>query len=198
MKKYFLAVVLIFALAGCASPSSNPTPTPDPTKTKTQEEINTEFLKIATDSCAKAQQENVVEKVEDGSKIIALAKANAYKDYSAVYIDAAGKTQVIYEMELAVCGPGYLISMMEEANADNAGDYEHHVKLNEDGTYTWSQHSYGTENTLEDTVFTVSDGIITAAKTPAYNYTFQYGKISDSDMQLFKKAIDDELIRLNK
>ena len=198
MKKYFLALVLVLALAGCANQSSNPTPSPDPTKTKTQAEIETEFLKVASDSCAKAQEENIVEAVDDGSKIIALARANAYKDYSAVYIDAAGKTQVIYELDLAVCGPGYLISMMEEAHHDNSGDYEHHVKLNQDGTYTWSQHSYGTENTLEDTVFTVSDGIISEAKTPAYNYTFQYGQISDSDMQSFKKAIDDELIRLNQ
>ena len=198
MKKYLLAVVLVFALAGCANPSSNSTPSPDPTETKTQAEIDTEFLKVASDSCAKAQEENIVEALDDGSKIIALARANAYKDYSAVYIDAAGKTQVIYELDLAVCGPGYLISMMEEAHHDNSGDYEHHVKLNQDGTYTWSQHSYGTENTLEDTVFTVSNGIITEAKTPAYNYTFLYGEISDSDMQVFRKAIDDELIRLNQ
>ena len=198
MKKYLLAAVLIFALAGCANQSSNPTPSPDPTKTKTQTEIDTEFLKIAYDSCAKAQNENIVESMDDGSKTIVLAKKNAYKDYSAVYLDAAGKAQVIYEMELLVCQPGYLISMMKEANHDNSGDYEHHVKLNQDGTYTWSQHAYGTDNQFDETTFVVSNGIITAGSTKDYNYTFLYGDISDSDMQVFKKAIDDELIRLNQ
>jgi hypothetical protein len=195
MKRILLGLALVAMLSGCASPTPNPTPTP--TKTKTQAQIEKDFLKAADDSCAKAQTENIIETVEDGSRIIALAKANAYKDYSAIYIDATGKVQVVYELELSVCGPGYLISMMEEANHDNSGDYEHHIKLNADGTYTWTQHVYG-ENKLEDTIYTVESGIITAADAPAYNYTFTYGPISDADMVIFKKAIDDELARLNQ
>jgi hypothetical protein len=194
MKRIFLGLALVSLLTGCSSP----TPSPSPTKTKTQAQIEQDFLKIADDSCAKAQTENIIEEVADGSRIIALAKSNAYKDYSAIYIDADGKVQVIYELELAVCGPGYLISMMEEANHDNSGDYEHHIKLNSDGTYTWTQHSYGTESGLEDTIFTVNSGLITAAVTPAYSYTFSYGPISDADMQTFQAAIDAELERLNQ
>lgn len=194
MKRIALALALVGLLTGC----SNPTPSPNPTKTKTQAEIETEFLQIAEDSCNKAQTENIVEQVEDGSKIIALAKSNAYRDYSAIYLDPDGKVQVIYELELTVCGPGYLISMMEEANHDNSGDYEHHIKLNSDGTYTWSQHSYGTDNALEDTIFTVTDGLITAADAPAYNYSFSYGPISDEDMEIFRNAIDAEIERLNQ
>ena len=193
MKRIFLGLALVAMLSGCAAP----TPTPTPTETKTQAQIEKDFLKAADDSCAKAQTENIIETVEDGSRIIALAKANAYKDYSAIYIDAAGKVQVIYELDLSVCGPGYLISMMEEANHDNSGDYEHHIKLNADGTYTWTQHVYG-EDKLEDTIYTVESGIITAADTSAYNYTFTYGPLSDADMVIFKKAIDDELARLNQ
>jgi hypothetical protein len=196
MKRILLGLALVSLLTGCSSPT--PSPSSSPTKTKTQAQIETEFLKIASDSCAKAQSENIVESVADGSKIIALAKANAYKDYSAVYIDNKGATQVIYELELTVCGPGYLISMMEEANHDNSGDYEHHIKQNSDGTYTWTQHSYGTENALEDTIFTVESGLITAAKTPAYDYSFSYGPVSDSDMEIFRAAIDAELERLNQ
>lgn len=193
MKRIFLVLAMVGLLSGCA----NPTPSPTPTKTKTQAQIETEFLEIAESSCSKAQSENVVESV-DGSKIIALAKDNAYKGYSAVYIDADGKTQVIYELDLVVCGPGYLISMMEEANQGNSGDYEHHIKLNVDGTYTWTQHSYGTDSGLEDTIFTVENGIIVAAKTPTYDYTFQYGSISEADMAIFQVAIDAELERLNQ
>jgi len=196
MKKLLIGLTLVMLLSGCASQSSTPTPTP--TKSKTQAEIEKEFLKIADDSCKKAQTENIIEEVADGSRIISLAKSNAYKDYSAVYIDAQGKTQVIYEMELTVCGPGYLISMQKEANHDNSGEYEHHVKLNKDGTYTWTQYSYGTGDSLESTIFTVVDGIITAANAPAYDYTFQYGPISTADMDLFKKTIDAELERINQ
>lgn len=199
MKKTFIGLALVMLLTGCASQNAAPTPTPTPTKTKTQAEIEKDFLKIADDSCKKAQTENIIEQVADGSKIIVLAKANAYKDYSAIYIDPKGKTQVVYEMELTVCGPGYLISMQEEANHDNSGQYEHHVKLNKDGTYTWTQYSNVMPGVgLDSTIFTAENGIITAANTPAYDYTFQYGSISTADMEIFKKAIDDELERLNQ
>ncbi len=203
-KKHALVIGLVtiaLAITGCASQSSAPTPTP--TKSKTEAEIEKDFLKIADDSCNKAQTENIIEEVADGSRIISLAKANAYKDYSAVYIDAQGKAQVIYEMELTVCGPGYLISMQKEANHDNSGEYEHHVKLNKDGTYTWTQYAYGSGDTnskenFDTTLFTVEDGIITAADTKAYDYTFQYGAISSADMEVFKKTIDAELERINQ
>ena len=199
MKKTIIGLALVMLLTGCASQNAAPTPTPTPTKTKTQAEIEKDFLKIAGDSCKKAQTENIIEQVTDGSKIIVLAKANAYKDYSAIYIDSKGKTQVVYEMELTVCGPGYLISMQEEANHDNSGQYEHHVKLNKDGTYTWTQYSNVMPGVgLDSTIFTVENGIITAANAPAYDYTFQYGPISTADMGIFKKAIDGELERLNQ
>lgn len=197
MKKIALTMTALLLLSGCTSQSANPEGTPSPTKSKTQEEVLAEFLDIANDSCAKAQTENIIELVADGSKVIVLAKENAYKDYSAVYIDAQGKPQVIYEMELLVCSPGYLISMMEEAGKENAGDYEHSVTLNADGTYTWKQKSFYEGEKMEETLYTVKDGVITAGKTSAYEYTFQYGEIPAADMEVFKKAIDDELERLN-
>ena len=196
MQKIFVGLALVVLLSGCSAQANKPSPSP--TETKTQAQIEKEFLQIADDSCAKAQSENIIEEVADGSRIISLARANAYKDYSAVYIDADGKTQVIYEMELSVCGPGYLISMMEEAGQGNAGDYKHSIKLNDDGTYTWSQRVWGEENVMQDTVFTVENGIITSADGDVYDYTFKYGPISDADMAIFMEAIDAELERLNQ
>lgn len=198
MKRIAALFVLVLTLAGCSTPKASPTNSPSPTETKTEAQILDEFLKIAEDSCAKAQTENIVETVADGSKIIVLAKDNAYKDYSAVYIDPQGKTQVIYEMELSVCAPGYLISMMEEAGKKNEGDYEHGVKLNDDGTYTWKQKSFYEGESFEETKYTVVDGIITAAKTSAYDYSFAYGAVAEADMNVFKKAIDDEIERLSE
>jgi hypothetical protein len=80
--------------------------------------------------------------------------------------------------------------MQKEANHDNSGDYEHHIKLNSDGTYTWSQHSYGTTGKLDSTVFTVVDGLITHATTPDYDYSITYGPVSDADLAILKAAVD--------
>lgn len=198
MKRIVLALTLVLGLAGCSSPNSSPTNSPSPTESKSEAQILEEFLDLAADSCAKAQTENIVETVADGSKIIVLAKDNAYKDYSAVYIDPQGKTQVIYEMELSVCAPGYLISMMEEAGKKNEGDYEHSVKLNEDGSYTWKQKSFYEGESFEETKYFVENGIITAANTSAYQYEFSYGPVAEADMVVFRKAIDEEIERLSE
>jgi hypothetical protein len=199
--KALISVGLLVLLTGCSTPEVKPTPTP--TATQTQAEIEAEFYKIADDSCAKAQNENIVETFIDDSpsKIIALARANAYKDYSAIYIDNKGVVQVIYELELTVCEPGYLISMMEEANHDNTGDYEHYVKKNKDGSFVWTQSRYSEEGSkLADTTYEVTDGLFTKAipEDGVYSRSFTYGPISDEDMQIFKDAIDKELERLSE
>jgi len=128
---------LLLLLAGCApaEPEPTATPTPTPTVTQTQAEIEAEFYKIADDSCAKGQTEGLVERFinNEPSRIIALSKEDAYLDYSAIYIDEKGVAQVLYELETTACGPGYLISMMEEANQDNTGDYEHYVNGSQNG-----------------------------------------------------------------
>jgi hypothetical protein len=185
--------VLVLLITGCAKTE------PTPIATQTQAEIDAEFIKIANDSCAKAQKENVVESIVDDApaKIIALARSNAYKNYSAIYLDNKGVATVVYELELTVCGPGYLLSMQEEAHHDNSGDYEHHIKKNSDTSYTWTQATYSEEGSyLADTLFTVSNGLITQSVSDRDSRTMTYGAISDADMQTFKTAIDAELERL--
>jgi len=199
--KSALVAVLLVGLSGCASPAPKPTPTPP--KTQTQAEIEKEFYAIADASCAKAQKENIIERFDNQapSVIIALARENAYRDYSAIYIDEKGKVQVIYELELTVCEPGYLISMMEEANHDNTGDYEHYVKKNKDGSFVWTQSRYSEEGSkLADTTYEVTDGLFTKSipEDGIYTRSFEYGPISDADMQIFKDAIDAELERISE
>jgi hypothetical protein len=188
--KVLLAVGLVFGLAGCAPAES-------------QAQIEADFIKIAKDSCAKAQKDDVVQVYTNDkpAKVIALSRDHAYKDYSAIYIDNKGKAQVIYELELTVCGPTYLLSMQEEANHDNSGDYEHHVKRNDDGTYTWTQHVYSEEGgKLADTTFTVLGGLIVAADEEGlpYDQTFEYGPVGGADLATLKTAVDAELERLNE
>ena len=182
MKKVLVAAALVLSLAGCSDVKQVPP--------KSQAQIEADFIRQSDDSCNKANAEDVVESVADGSKIIALAKAHAYKDYSAVYVDPKCVSQIIYELDLVVCGPSYLLSMQKEANHDNSGDYEHHIKLNADGTYTWTQHSYGTTGGLDKTVFTITNGLITEAKTPDYDYTITYGPVSAEDKAILVAAVD--------
>jgi PBP1b-binding outer membrane lipoprotein LpoB len=197
--KLALASVLVLFLTACAQTKPDPTTSPSPTETQTQAQIDAEFIKIANDSCAKAQKENIVEELIDDApaKIIALARANAYRDYSAIYLDNKGVATVVYELELTVCGPGYLLSMQEEANHDNSGDYEHHIKKNSETSYTWTQATYSEEGSvLADTIFEVADGIIVQSVSDRDARKMVYGPISDSDMQVFKASIDAELERL--
>jgi len=197
--KLAILTVLLAGLSGCTTPDPKVTPT----KTQTQAQIEAEFYKIADDSCAKAQAENTIERFINNppEAIISLAKSNAYRDYSAIYVDNKGKAQVIYELELTVCWPGYLISMMEEANHDNTGDYEHYVKKNSDGSFTWTQSSYFEEGPrLVDTIYVAKDGLFVESIPEDVKNTraFEYGPISDADMQTLKDAVDAELKRLSE
>lgn len=203
--KIFAVSGALLLLTGCASAKPTPTltPSPSPTITQTQAEIEEEFYKIADDSCAKGQKEGLVERFINDvpSRIIALAKEDAYLDYSAIYIDNKGVAQVLYELETTACGPGYLISMMEEANHDNTGDYEHYVKKNEDGSFVWTQATYSEDGSkLQDTIFEVADGLIVKAIPENVKNTrgLEYGPVSDVDMQALKDAVDAELESMNQ
>ena len=195
MKRILLSLFLVSVLSGCTSAK------PTPIHTKTQAQIETEFLKIADDSCNKAQAEDIIERMTNDvpARIIVLARDHAYKNYSAIYVDNKGVAQVIYELELTVCGPSHLISMQKEAHHDNSGDYEHHIKENPEGTYSWNEHVPGEAvGVLSATTFSVKDGLITASKADdsKYDRTFEYGPITGVDLQTLKDAVDAELIRI--
>lgn len=203
--KVFAVSGLLLLLAGCspAEPTPTATATPTPTITQTQAEIEAEFYKIAEDSCAKGQSEGLVERFINDvpSRIIVLSKDDAYLDYSAIYIDNKGAAQVLYELETTACGPGYLISMMEEANQDNTGDYEHYVKKNIDGSFVWTQATYTEEGSmLKDTIFEVANGLLVKATPEDAKNTrgLEYGPVSDVDMQALKDAVDAELEKLDQ
>jgi hypothetical protein len=199
--KVLVVAAMTLLVVGCSN--LNPKPTPSPTATKTQAQIEKDFLKTAEDSCKRAQRDDIVERMINNvpERIIVLSRDHAYKDYSAVYVDNKNVAQVIYELELTVCGPSYLISMQKEAGHDNSGDYEHHIKLNKDGTYSWSEHIPGeAEGVLSTNIFTVQDGYIVSSKdaNPLYDRTFEYGPITGEDLQTLQDAVDAELLSLEE
>lgn len=197
MKRILVGLVVVSVLSGCA----NTKPIPTPTQTKTQAEVETEFLKIADDSCNKARSDDIIERLSNDppARVIVLARSHAYKNYSAIYIDNKGVAQVIYEMELTVCGPSNLLSMQKEANHDNSGEYEHHIKQNSDGTYSWKAHVPGEAvGVLSTTTFTSKEGLITKAieEDSIYDKTFEYGLVTGDDLQKLQDAVDAELVRI--
>jgi hypothetical protein len=89
--------------------------------------------------------------------------------------------------------------MQNEAHHDNSGDYEHHIKLNPEGSYSWNQHVPGEAvGVPSTTTFTVKSGLITASKEDdsKYDKSFEYGPITGSDLQTLKDAVDAEIIRI--
>jgi hypothetical protein len=195
MQRLIVGLALVAVLSGCA------TVKPTPVHTKTKSEIETEFLKIADDSCNKAQSEDVIERMTNDvpARVVVLSRDHAYRNYSAIYIDNKGVAEVIYELELTVCGPSHLISMQKEAHHDNSGDYEHHIKLNPEGSYSWNQHVPGESvGVLSTTTLNVKSGLITASKEDdsRYDKSFEYGPITGSDLQTLKDAVDAEIIRI--
>lgn len=188
------AITTLFLLpvtvSGCSSP-------------KSQTVIDAEFLKIADDSCNRAQKHDILEKITNDApaRILVLSQKHAYKNYSAVSIDNKNIATVIYEYEVYVCGPSHLLSMQKEAHHNNSGDYEHHITLNSDGTYTWTQHVPGeATGVMESDTFTVHDGYITSVKTsnPNFDRTFVYGPITGSDIKILQDAVDAELLRIGQ
>lgn len=188
--------LVAIGLTGCTA-NVEPTVTPE----KSQAQIEEEFLQIADKSCKKAQSEDITVYISNDkpARYIVLARRHAYKNYSAVYIDSAGVAQVIYEAELSVCMPSNLISMQQEANHDNSGDYFHAVKLNADGSYSWTTHVPGeAENVKQTDIFTVSDGVIAsvAGAESSNDQSFSYGPVTGDDLAIIKAAVDKELIRI--
>ncbi|MEY2815954.1 MAG: hypothetical protein RJA78_530 [Actinomycetota bacterium] len=195
LNKALAIAVMTLVVSACSSS--------EPAATKTQAQIEKEFLKIAEDSCARAQKDDVLERMTNNvpERIIVLSKDRAYRDYSAVYVNNRDEAEVIYELELTVCGPSYHLSMRDEYGGADAEGFAYKIQLNEDGTYSWSQQVPGeAEGVLYTNVFTVEDGYIVESTTddPAYDRTIEYGPITGEDLEVLKKAVDEELAYLEE
>jgi hypothetical protein len=200
MSKVAATLVLSGLLAGgltaCSTPQPNPTPsatsTPTPTKpaAMTPAEAKLAFSKIAKDSCFEAQKLGVVESSE-GFKLVSLNKDEAYKDFSAAYLEYPSNYGLIWELDaITACADFYTFSMSEEAGKE--ADIDVTFDPN-DSTYTTFEDfgEFGTSNYK----FTIVDGKFATAENldpkNARLTTIRYGSITDEDRAVVKTAVDE-------
>ena len=200
MSKVAATLVLSGLLAGgltaCSSAQPNPTPsassTPTPTKpaAMTPAEAKLAFSEIAKDSCFEAQKLGVVESSE-GFKVVSLNKDDAYKDFSAAYLEYPSNYGLIWELDaITACADYYTFSMSEEAGKE--ADIDVTFDPN-DSTYTTFEDfgEFGSSNYK----FTIVDGKFSTAENldpkNAGLTVIRYGSISDEDRAVVKTAVDE-------
>ena len=187
-----LSGMLAGGLSSCSTPQPNPTPTPTATKPlpMTKAEAKLAFSKIAKDSCFEAQKLGVVESSE-GFKVVSLNKDEAYKDFSAAYLEYPSNYGLIWELDaITACADYYTFSMAEEAGKE--ADIDVTFDAN-DSTYTTFE-DFG-EFGFSNYKFTIVDGKFATAENldpkNARLTTIRYGSITDEDRAVVKTAVDE-------
>jgi hypothetical protein len=195
-----IAGMLVASLTACSAPQPNPTPSASstPTATKpapmTPAEAKLAFSKIAKESCFEAQALGVVESSEDFI-VVALNKDEAYKDYSAAYLEYPSTYGLIWELDaITACADYYTFSMAEEAGQEAAID----VTFDEnDSTFTTFE-DFGEFGTSEYK-FTIVDGkFATAENLDPKNerlITIRYGSITADDRAVVETAVEEFLAK---
>ncbi len=195
-----IAGMLAASFAACSAPQPNPSPSASSTPTAskpapmTPAEAKVAFAKIAKDSCFEAQALGVVESSEDFI-VVALNKDEAYKDYSAAYLEYPSTYGLIWELDaITACADYYTFSMAEEAGQEAAID----VTFDEnDSTFTTFE-DFGEFGTSEYK-FTIVDGkFATAQNLDPKNerfITIRYGSITTDDRAVVETAVEEFLAK---
>ncbi len=195
-----VAGMLVTSLAACTAPAPGPSPraSSTPTATKpaamTPAEAKAAFAVIAKDSCFEAQKLGVVESSEDFI-VVSLNKDEAYKDYSAAYLEYPSTFGLIWELTaITACADYYTFSMAEEAGKEAEID----VTFDEtDSTFTTFEDfgEFGTSNYK----FTIVDGkFATAENLDPKNerfITIRYGSITADDRAVVETAVEEFLAK---
>lgn len=192
--------MLAASLAACSAPEPGPSPsassTPSATKPApmTPAEAKAAFSVIAKDSCFEAQKLGVVESSEDFT-VVSLNKDEAYKDYSAAYLEYPSTFGLIWELDaITACADYYTFSMSEEAGQEAPID----VTFDEnDSTFTTFE-DFGEFGTSEYK-FTIVDGkFATAENLDPKNerfITIRYGSITADDRAVVETAVEEFLAK---
>ena len=195
-----VAGMLVASLAACTAPAPGPSPSASSTPSATKPapmapaEAKAAFAVIAKDSCFEAQKLGVVESSEDFI-VVSLNKDEAYKDYSAAYLEYPSTFGLIWELTaITACADYYTFSMAEEAGQEAAID----VTFDEnDSTFTTFE-DFGEFGTSEYK-FTIVDGkFATAESLDPKNerfITIRYGSITADDRAVVETAVEEFLAK---
>ena len=195
-----LTGMLVASLAACNTPAPSPSPsassTPSATKpaAMTPAEAKAAFAVIAKDSYFEAQKLGVDESSEDFI-VVALNKDEAYKDYSAAYLEYPSTYGLIWELDaITACADYYTFSMAEEAGQE--ADIDVTFEEN-DSTFT-TVEDFGEFGTSEYK-FTIVDGkFATAENLDPKNerlITIRYGSITADDRAVVETAVEEYLAK---
>jgi hypothetical protein len=160
----------------------------------TPAEAKKAFAVIAEASCNKAQELGVVESSED-FVVVALNKDEAYKDYSAAYLEMPSNYGLIWELTaITACADYFEFSMAEEGGQEAPID----VTFDEtDSTFTTFEDfgEYGTSNYK----FTIVDGVFATAENldpeKAQVTSIRYGNITSDERAIVETAVEEFLAK---
>jgi len=155
-------------------------------------EAKTAYEAIAKASCDKAQADGVVE--TDGNYTsVMVSRASAYQGYSAAYFQKPAKYDLIWEANaFNACSDWFTFSTAADAKKPAAIDV----------TYDSATGSFDTKQDLGSfgvfsSRMTVKDGLIVSALNlkdkAAKVVTVQYGNLTNDQLAILKKAVDDYL-----
>ena len=212
-------ILLLSALTGCTntnnevsekmSPSPSETSTPTPTEDEAQpltsvldytqpivlakDDLELEFLTIAVNSCKKAQTYGFVAKTSQGESIFRPSPEGIWPFWPFEQVSIIDGKPVSGQFDVLFFNgwPSLLDPCDLEAAARSRDPedvfLEHKVVKIDDNTYSWSQHHGG--HTLDDTIFEVKEGLISAygANEP-YATEITYGPLTDEQISLLDQA----------
>jgi hypothetical protein len=192
-----VATALMLALTGC-SQQANPTPSQKVYSfAPTGKSGLAAFAKIAKASCDKANAEGTVQRTTDNAVFVMIPKDKAIKGFSAAYVSAKKKYDIIYENDsFFACALANQIELYAESGLDvttpkGQKEFEQYTKVETDAqpnTYDVTGEYGNDQYTVENGLITYVTSQIPTDKKRITGYELTYGYTS-TDLNVIKNAV---------
>ena len=153
-------------------------------------DLETEFLNIAINSCNKALEDGFVIKNSEGTSYFISSSDSLFDRFKIKEVSL--KDGVVGGPKYLDWAPGlfYPCETLIQADVVNPSDdnyviLEHSLKKTNDGEYKWGQH-HGSAS-LDETTYTVgSDGLISGYLDGTWKSEVRYGPLTETELGYFK------------